>query len=219
MSDSLVVSPTVPALLDVLRQVPDFRSRHGRRYPLEAILALGVAAVLCGYNTYGAMADWGKNYGAELATALGFKTGRTPSVGTLFTVFSKVDKASLHRVLFAWNEQILASLGSQTSSQTSSQTGSQTSSQTELRATSVDGKALRGSAKQQALDPHILSAVRHGLGLTRGQEAVSTKENEIPAMKRLLDHLIIKGEVLTMDALLTQKEIARRIVEKGGTLS
>ena len=153
------------------------------------------------------MADWGKNYGAELATALGFKTGRTPSVGTLFTVFSKVDKASLHRVLFAWNEQILASLGSQTGSQT------------ELRATSVDGKALRGSAKQQALDPHILSAVRHGLGLTRGQEAVSTKENEIPAMKRLLDHLIIKGEVLTMDALLTQKEIARRIVEKGGTLS
>lgn len=61
-----------------------------------------------------------------------------------------------------------------------------------------------------------LSAVRHGLGLTRGQEAVSTKENEIPAMKRLLDHLVIKGEVLTMDALLTQKEIARKIVTKGG---
>lgn len=214
MSDSESVSPSpVPALLDVLKQVPDFRSRHGRRYPLEAILALGVAAVLCGYNTYGAMADWGKNYGDELATALGFKTGRTPSVGTLFAVFSQVDKVALHRVLLAWNEQILASLGSQTGSQTGSQAG------TKLQATSIDGKALRGSAKQQALDPHILSAVRHGLGLTRGQEAVRVKENEIPAMKRLLEYLIIKGEVITMDALLTQKEIARSIVAKGGITS
>lgn len=206
---SPLVSPTVPPLWDVLKQVPDFRSRHGRRYPLEAILALGIAAMLCGYNTYGAMADWGKNYGAELATALGFKTGRTPSVGTLFTVFSKVDKASLHRVLFAWNEQVLEALPPPDSEP----------EREVLKATSVDGKALRGSAKQQALDPHILSAVRHGLGLTLGQEAVSTKENEIPAMKRLLDRLIIKGEVLTMDALLTQKEIARKIVGKGGTSS
>jgi hypothetical protein len=208
MHDSPVVSSTVPALLDVLKQVPDFRSRHGRRYPLEAILALGIAAVLCGYNTYGAMADWGKNYGAELATALGFRTGRTPSVGTLFTVFSKIDKAALHGVLFAWNEQVLTALELPTEPQIK---------EPQIRATSVDGKALRGSAKQQALDPHILSAVRHGLGLTRGQEAVSAKENEIPAMKRLLDHLVIKGQVLTMDALLTQKEIARKIVGKGGS--
>lgn len=218
MINSPIISPSVSPLAEVLAQVPDFRSRHGRRYPLEAILALGIAAMLCGYNTYGAMADWGKNYGAELATALGFKTGRTPSVGTLFTIFSKVDKDALHRLLFAWNEQILASLTSLDSgSSLDSKSGSETASK-RLRATSVDGKALRGSAKQQALDPHILSAVRHGLGLIRGQEAVWTKENEIPAMKRLLDHLVIKGEVLTMDALLTQKEIARKIVVKGGIL-
>ena len=32
-------------------------------------------------------------------------------------------------------------------------------------------------------------------------------------------HEFRQGEVFTMDALLTQKEIARRIVEKGGTSS
>lgn len=132
MSSSAGASPPVPALLDVLKQVPDFRSRHGRRYPLEAILALGVAAMLCGYNTYGAMADWGKNYGAELATALGFKTGRTPSVGTLFTIFSKVDKATLHRALFAWNEQVLEAL--------SSPVPESESARKALKATSVDGR-------------------------------------------------------------------------------
>ncbi len=193
---------SVPPLLEALKQVPDFRSRHGRRYSLEAVLALGVAAMLCGYNTYGAMAEWGKNYGAELAGALGFERGRTPSVGTLFAVFSQVDKHALHQALFAWNEQVLASLP----------VGS-----APWQATSVDGKTLRGSAKQQALDPHLLSAVRHGLGLTRGQEAVSDKENEIPAMKRLLQGLVVKGEVFTMDALLTQKDVARQIVSKGGS--
>ena len=77
----------VPPLLHVLKQVPDFRSKQGKRYPLEAILALGIAATLCGYNSYGAMAEWGKNDGGELAQALGFANGKTPSVGTLFTVF------------------------------------------------------------------------------------------------------------------------------------
>ena len=201
---NLAVS-AVPPLLDALKSVPDFRSRHGRRYPLEAVLALGVAAMLCGYNTYGAMAQWGRNYGQELAGALGFKHGRTPSVGTLFFIFSRVDKDALNQALFAWNEQVLATLPK--TKQGLSAT----------KATSVDGKTLRGSAKQSALDPHILSAVSHGLGLTRAQEAVSVKENEIPAMKRLLEHLVIKGEVLTMDALLTQKAIARQIVSKGGT--
>lgn len=193
---------TVPPLIEVLAQVPDFRSHHGRRYSLSSILALGIAATLCGYNTYSAMAEWGKNYGSELAQALGFSTGRTPSVGTLFTIFSRVDKKALHQVLFAWNRQVLKSLSSEESA--------------DLPANSVDGKTLRGSARQNALDPHILSAVRHGLGLTVAEEAVSVKENEIPAMKRLLDGLVMRGEVWTMDALLTQKDIALQIVRAGG---
>lgn len=135
-------------LTEVLKQVPDFRSRHGRRYPLEAILSLGVAAMLCGYNTYGAMAQWGKNYGEELAAGLGFKSGRTPSVGTLFTVFSQVDKEALNRVLFDWNEQVLSELQG---------------SKPVLRATSVDGKVLRGSAKQcaqeNALQAHFSASI------------------------------------------------------------
>jgi hypothetical protein len=195
-------SSRVPSLLDALGQVPDFRRRQGRRYLLACILALGVAAILCGYDTYGAMAQWGKNYGSELAQALGFKNGRTPSVGTLFTVFSRVDKDALTRVIFEWNRQVLRSLPASDSG---------------WPANSVDGKTLRGSARQGALDPHLLSAVRHGLGLTLGQEAVSDKENEITAMKRLLSGLVLKGEVWTMDALLTQKDIALQIVRAGGS--
>lgn len=72
-------------LVEVLAEVPDFRKSQGRRHPLGAVLALAFAATLCGYKSYGAMAQWGKNDGSELAQALGFQDGKTPSVGTLFT--------------------------------------------------------------------------------------------------------------------------------------
>ncbi len=72
LSDDSALPAGVPPLLEALKQVPDFRSKHGKRYRLESVLALGVAAILCGYNSYGAMAEWGKNYGIELAQALGF---------------------------------------------------------------------------------------------------------------------------------------------------
>jgi hypothetical protein len=202
-------APCLPPLAEALEHVPDFRSKHGKRYPLAAILALGVAATLCGYDSYGAMTQWGKNYGQELAAALGFKNGKTPSVGTLFTVFSKVDKQALQRVLDAWNEQLLLALGY---------------SKAQILALSVDGKTLRGTRTQQVhaggtplLECHLLAAVSHGLGLCVGQIAVTDKENEIPAMQRLLGELVVKGRVLTMDALLTQKEIAEAIVLKGGS--
>ena len=119
----------VPPLVEALKQVPDFRSKHGKRYPLESVLALGVAATLCGYNSYGAMAEWGKNYGLELAQALGFTKGKTPAVGTLFSVFSQVDKQALEAVLSAWNEQVLAALGQKAPHP--------------IAALSVDGKTLR----------------------------------------------------------------------------
>lgn len=191
----------IPPLVEALGRVPDFRSRHGRRYSLAAILTLGVAASLCGYNSYGAMAEWGKNYGEELARQLGFRNGKTPSVGTLFTVFSRVDKAALEKALTDWSEQVLTVL------ENAGNAGN--------AALAIDGKTLRGSSSQGALDAHLLSAVSQELGLTVYQRAVSDKENEIPAMKRLLEELVLKGRVLTMDALLTQKDLARQIVQRG----
>ncbi len=78
-------------LVEVLAEVPDVRKSQGRRYELGPVLALACAAMLCGYTGYVAMADWGKNYGQELAQALGFKNGKTPAVGTLFNIFSLLD--------------------------------------------------------------------------------------------------------------------------------
>jgi hypothetical protein len=187
-------------LVEALADVPDFRKSQGKRYSLTAILSLACAAILCGYKSYAAMAEWGQHYGTELATALGFKNGKTPSVGTLHTVFRYLDKQALETVLAAWVAEVVAHCAPQ------------------QQALALDGKRLCGSAKQGASDVHLLSAVSHGLGLTLFQQAVSDKTNEIGGVLSVLSGLVLEGRVVTMDALLTQKKVAAAIVKKKGTM-
>ncbi|MDF1530067.1 MAG: ISAs1 family transposase, partial [Sedimenticola sp.] len=68
--------------------------------------------------------------------------------------------------------------------------------------------------KLGAENTHILSAVRHELGITLRQVAVDDKTNEIPTMLDLISKFPIKGYVLTADALLTQRNIAEAVIEQ-----
>jgi hypothetical protein len=188
-------------LVEVLAEVPDFRQNQGKRHTLAAILCLACAAILCGYRSYGAIAEWGQHYGTELALALGFKNGKTPCSGTLHTIFRHLDKDAFEVKVGQWAECVLQKCVPPRT----------------LQGIAIDGKTLRSSKKQGAKDVHLLSAVSHGLGLTLGEQAVDDKTNEIGAVQQLLHLLLLEGRVVTMDALLTQKEIAKTILEKGGT--
>jgi hypothetical protein len=190
----------VRSLIEALQEVPEVRSAQGRRHPLRAMLALACAAMLCGARTYEAIAEWGRNYDPALARALGFTHPKTPCAATLFLLFRRLDLTKLEAVLGAWAEQVLAA---------SPAVG-------EPEGIAVDGKTLRGSRKQGAPGAHLLSAVSHRLGLTLGQVAVDDKTNEIPLAPLLLQGLLLEGRVVTMDALLTQREVARAILHGGG---
>jgi predicted transposase YbfD/YdcC len=48
------------------------------------------------------------------------------------------------------------------------------------------------------------------------QKAVEGKDNEIRAIKELLKVVKVKGEIVTIDAIGGQKEIAKKIREEGG---
>ena len=76
---------------------------------------------------------------------------------------------------------------------------------------------MRGAKQQGALEVHLLSVLSQRLGLTLFQHAVADKTNEIGAIQEVLAALVLEGRVVTMDALLCQREVARTIREKGGT--
>jgi predicted transposase YbfD/YdcC len=84
-----------------------------------------------------------------------------------------------------------------------------------LEAQAIDGKALRG-ASTHGQATHLVSLVRHGSGATLAQMAVARKRNEITALPLLLAGRDLTDTVTTMDALLTQRAIARTIRAQGG---
>lgn len=91
-----------PSLLAVFQQVPDMRSRHGRRHPLAAILTLTTVAMLQGARSLYAIAQWGRAQPAEVVRALGFTRARTPAVTTLHYTFKTLDVAAFEAALSRW---------------------------------------------------------------------------------------------------------------------
>ncbi|WP_167516141.1 ISAs1 family transposase [Mucilaginibacter metallidurans] len=55
--------------------------------------------------------------------------------------------------------------------------------------------------------------------LVLGQQKVADKSNEISAIPALLSLLNIKGAVVSIDAMGTQKAIAEKIIESQGIIS
>ena len=75
----------------------------------------------------------------------------------------------------------------------------------------LDGKALRGSGGTQ-----LVGAINARSGRSLGVERVAHKSNEIPAAQTLLERLDLEGTIALMDALHTQSDTARSIVQRGG---
>jgi predicted transposase YbfD/YdcC len=188
-------------LIEVFSDIPDVRKARGKRHPLSAILALSCCAMLCGSRSYRAIADWGRNYGSAIAHALGF-THNTPCASTLHTIFGRLDCEVFEATLGVWADSVVAYTPT-------------TPAAPEV-AMAVDGKTLRGSKKQGAPGTHLLSVLAHRLGLTLTQQAVAAKTNEITEVETVLRQIVLTGRVVTMDALLTQRQVAQTIVDAGG---
>lgn len=190
----------VPPLASILAEIPDVRQESGKRHPLSGMLVMAVVAVLCGYKTLNAIAEWGQNYGEEYKAQFGFERHGYPSKSTWYRVFGQIQIDKLEEKLIGWaNTAMTACQG-----------------ELEKEGISIDGKTLRGSKKQGAQKGHLLSAVTHSLGVVLGQVAVDDHTNEIGVVEALLVKLALEGKILTADALLTQKKVVKHVLEQKG---
>ena len=190
-----------PPLIEVFSDIADFRKSRGKRHPLSAVLALACCAMLCGYRSYSAIAEWGRNYGPAIAPALGF-THNTPCAATLHTIFRCIDREAFEAKVGAWAERVVAT--------------APVAPEAPEIAIAVDGKTLRGSQKQGAPETHLFSVLAHRAGLTLTQQAVAAKTNEIKEVETVFGQIMLTGRIVTRDALLTQRQVAQTIVEAGG---
>ena len=77
----------------------------------------------------------------------------------------------------------------------------------------ADGKTMRGAVRPDGSQLHLLSVFDVTGGHARAQREVDAKTNEIPELEHVTAGLDLTGTVLTLDALHTQSETARRITE------
>ena|SRR6516162_2195865 len=138
-----------PSLLRALATVPDPRSRHGRRHPLPAVLALATVAMLSGARSLYAIAQWGREQPEAVVRLLGFTRQQTPGVATLHRVFKALDVDVFETVLARWAQSALGGRG---------------------EAIAIDGKALRGLHGEQLPGVRLVAAYDVQTGLVLAQK-------------------------------------------------
>ena len=192
-----VGSSSAKVLLGLLASVPDPRRPRGVRHSLPGLLAVALAAVVCGARSFAAIGQWVGDVDADLLTALGFRRGRRPSESAIRRAFGRLDAAKLDAVLGAWM-------------------WTRTTVVDQRRVIAIDGKTIRGARTHDSTAPHLVAAFDHGHGVVLGQLAIAAKSNEIPAVRTLLAGFDLAGVVVTVDAMHTQTDTAQLITEAGG---
>ncbi len=178
--------------LDSFADLDDPRQQAKVLYPLEEILLLCLCAVLSGADCWVDVALYGRQRLAFLRRFLPFKHG-VPSHDQLGIVFAKLDAKQFQSCFIGWVERFTTAVRG---------------------VVAVDGKTMRRSFDRAAGQGpiHMISAWSARQRLVLGQRKVDRKSNEITAIPKLLELLELRGAVLTLDALGTQRAIAAQIV-------
>lgn len=184
------------SLLEALERVPDPRGRQGRRYQLASVLGMAVCAMACGARSLYAIAQWGRQHRQLVCQALGIKRLTTPSHPQLHRIFAALDVSAFEAVLGKW----LAARGLRRG-----------------EGIAVDGKTLRGIHGEEIAGVHLISAFAHQRGMVLAQRAAPGAGQELEAVKGVLESLELKGQIVTGDALLAQRDICRKIRKKGAS--
>ena len=87
--------------------------------------------------------------------------------------------------------------------------------QLEQQLIAIDGKSLRGSHGLKSSSEHAVSAWAAESGVTLALEYTSAKSNEITAIPKVLKAIDLSGQLITCDAMGTQRDIAEQIQEQG----
>jgi len=184
------------AILDHFSALSDPRERWRVLYPLPEILLLVLCATLSGMEDFVEIKLWGEQRLDFLRRFLPYDRG-IPAHDTLNDVINALDGELFKTCFTNWVEALRDE---------------------EPDIIAVDGKTSRRThARGQGREPlHLVSAWATRQHLVLGQEATDIKSNEITAIPLLLKRLELRGALVTIDAMGTQKDIAETIVARGG---
>ena len=163
------------------------------------MLATVVCAVLCGARGYAAIAEWLHQWPVDFCHRLGYLR-RPPKKGAFRNLLMALAAERFERAISDGMSQVLGV----------------TLSGDELQAVSIDGQWLRGTRDAQDRLVVLLAAFDHQTGGVFAQHRVPEGTNEAQAVLELLEHLILKGRIVTADAAFCSPDISEAIVHQEG---
>lgn len=181
--------------MEALQELQDPRKGNAIRHKLSDIVMIGILCIISSGQTFVDMELFGKIHEAILREFLELPHG-VPSHDTFADVFAKLNPKTLATCFWEWTRDLLSELSK--------------------CAISLDGKTIRGSKSTGKKAVHVITAFASELQLTLGQLATDEKSNEITAIPKLLEMFQVKGNIITIDAMGTQTEIAKKIIDLEG---
>lgn len=186
---------TIVSLIEHFSDCADPRRDLCKEHLLIDIVVIGILAVICGANDFVGMAEFGVDKETWLRTFLQLPKG-IPSHDTFGRVFARIKPGEFQRCFSNWVRRV-ADL-------------------TNGEIVALDGKTLRRSHDRplgkNAIE--LVTAWARSNRLMLGQVKVAADSNEIKAVPELLRLLEIKGCIVTVDAINTQKETVAEIREQ-----
>ena len=178
----------------VFAEIPDFRQDRGLNHSLVNIIVIALCAVMSGADTFPEIQAFGEDKRAWLRTFLSFR--RVPDHDTFRRVFARMNPVHFQSSALDWVRQAI---------------GGQLQDGDIL---SIDGKRLRGTSAHELQGIHLVNVWSARQQLCLSATAVEGKGNEITTLPSVLDTLAlleVQGCIVTIDAMGTQREVARRI--------
>jgi predicted transposase YbfD/YdcC len=173
----------------------DLRQKGKIKHQLHEIIGIAFFALLANAQDFEDTEAFAEHHLQQLKTIFTLKHG-VPSHDTIRRAFIMLDPLYLQKFQHRFNELLNNSEGEKLK-----------------KIFAIDGKTQKGNQSQTHKPNHIVSAVDEN-GYCLGQELVDEKSNEITAIPELLDNLNVGGHIVTLDAMGTQREIARKIRRK-----
>ena len=177
----------------------DPRSHINRRHPLPSVLVIAVLAVLAGAAGPTAIARWAECKADLLIGLLDLPYG-IPGKDVFRRVLMMIKPEAFEAAFNAW----IAHLRGEATAETC----------VDRPIIAIDGKTARRShdAPNDRGALHVVTAWAGEFGLALGQQACAEKSNEITAIPELLKKIDVRGGIVTIDAMGTQKAIAEAVI-------
>jgi predicted transposase YbfD/YdcC len=181
-------------------ELEDPRSTINRQHPLVSVVVIALMAVLAGANGPTAIAKWALCKQELLLKVLHLPNG-IPRKDVFRRVLAALKPGAFQACFANWLQSLRATAAAATG--------------VERPVLSVDGKTARRSHdRNKGLGAlHAVSVWASEYGLSLGQVACAEKSNEITALPELLRLVDLRGAIITIDAMGTQKAIAAQIIE------